>query len=534
MGRHAFFRGRFMLHMFQQSGYKINEFWSWLRKNWSAYGVTVAHAAFNLLLLVLLLYLEDVLTSTAAVIILTIFALFWFGSIKPYLQDEVKKPLALTPRMKRLAIFFAVICLPIPLYGMGWSFSSGVRFPDIYILGFTWIIADLLLPVFLMISASVIYPLEKYFQNGFIKQARAKLSSMPDLKVIAITGSYGKTSTKFILKQILQERYYVCATPGSFNTPMGICKVINNDLQPDHQILILEMGARYEGNIDELCRIAQPDIAVITNIGVAHLETFGSVDAIERTKGSLLNHLKEGGWAVLNADDERVVKMRPPAGRQTVTAGIKNGEIRAGDVRYTSHGGSFEVTDQKDGDSVDVQSPLLGTHNVLNIVQGIAVGRILGIRMKTMAVALSKMKPVEHRMELKNQNGMVVIDDAFNSNPVGARNAIDTLSRFEGGRKILVTPGMIELGNREYDENRELGRFIGKSGIDKVFLVGEQQTRPLQEGLRESGFDNEKISVVSSLYEANRRLEELYEQGDIVLYENDLPDSYNETPAQVS
>ncbi len=528
MARHAIYRGRFMLHIFQQSGYKINEFGSWLRKNWSLYGITVAHAAYNLVLLFLLLYLESHLTSTASVIILTIFAAFWFGKVGAYRREEVKKPLVFTPRMKRLATAFILLTLPLPLYGMNWAFSAGIYFPDIYILGFTWIIADLLLPVILMVAAFIVQPLERRIQSGFIKKAKDKLANMPELKIVAITGSYGKTSTKFALKTILQERYNVCATPGSYNTPMGICKVINNDLQASHQILILEMGARYEGNIDELCEIARPDVAVITNIGIAHLETFGSVDAIARTKGSLLKHLKKEGAAVLNADDERVMKLHKYDADTIITAGLQNGDLQAKNITYDSSGCSFRVMDHKSGDSVEVKTTLLGAHNVQNLVQAMAVGKVLGLRLKTMAVALSRMEPVEHRMELKNQNGMVVIDDAFNSNPVGARNAIETLSKFEGGRKILITPGMIELGDREDEENRELGRFIGRKDLDKIYLVGDKQTAALREGLEESGYDKNRLVVVDSLFEANRKVREEGKQGDIVLYENDLPDAYNE------
>lgn len=528
MARHAVFRGRFMMHMFQQSGYKLNKFGSWLRKNWSLYGITVAHAAFNLVLLFLLLYLENHLTSTASVIILTIFAAFWFGKVKTYRREEVKKPLVFTPRMKRLAAFFVLLTLPLPLYGMNWAFNTGIYFPDIYILGFTWIIADLLLPLILIVAAFIVQPLERRIQNSFIRKAKDKLANMADLKIIAITGSYGKTSTKFALKTILQERFNVCATPGSYNTPMGICKVINNDLQASHQILILEMGARYESNIDELCEIASPDVAVLTNIGIAHLETFGSIDAIARTKGSMLKHLNEGGTAVLNADDERVMKLPTYDARKIITAGLQNGDLQADDITYDSNGCSFLVMDHQSGESVKVQTALLGAHNIQNIVQSMAVGKVFGLRLKTMALALSRMEPVEHRMELKNQNGIVVIDDAFNSNPIGARNAIDTLSKFEGGRKILITPGMIELGDREDEENRELGRFIGRKDLDKIYLVGEKQTAALREGLEDSGYDNSRFEVVESLFEANRKVQEEGEQGDIVLYENDLPDAYNE------
>jgi UDP-N-acetylmuramoyl-tripeptide--D-alanyl-D-alanine ligase len=145
-----------------------------------------------------------------------------------------------------------------------------------------------------------------------------------------------------------------------------------------------------------------------------------------------------------------------------------------------------------------------------------------------MAMAASRMEPVEHRLELKSQNGITVIDDAFNSNPVGAKNAVETLAAFNEGRKIIITPGMIELGDLQEEKNREFGEQIGNAHLDLVLLVGQNQTKSISEGIASTGFDMEKVKTVSSLYEANKTMQDFAAEGDVVLYENDLPDSFNE------
>lgn len=207
---------------------------------------------------------------------------------------------------------------------------------------------------------------------------------MPNLKVIAITGSYGKTSIKFMIKDLLKERYSVCYTPGSFNTPMGICKVINNDLQAHHQILILEMGARYEGNIQELCDIATPDVSVVSNVGFAHLETFGSQDVIAREKGTIVDNLGKGGVAILNADDPRVSIMGEGRDEiQRILVGLEGGVIQGKNISYDTNGTRFEaVFDEK---VFEFNTKLLGAHNVQNLLLAIGVAYHFDIRPKTMA-----------------------------------------------------------------------------------------------------------------------------------------------------
>lgn len=539
MVRHTILRGRYFLHIFQQSGYKPGEFWQWLVQHWNQRVITPEHVLYNVIIAILLFFLSTTFTGSAAIIILALFGISWFGPFDYYRGEKPKKPLVFTPRMIRLTIPFVLFASILPALTSYIAFTGHIPFAgaqldtdilysaDIYILSFGWVLANAIVPFFIFIAALVTKPVEDYVHRHFIRLAKQKLERMPDLTVIAITGSYGKTSTKFMIRDLLGERFSVCATPGSYNTPMGICKVINNDLEAHHQVLVLEMGARYEGNIDELCDIAEPDIAVITNIGIAHLETFGSQEAIARTKSTLVRRTRPEGTAVLNADDDRVAAM---AGLRDdlriIYAGIDKGAIRASDIRYDHEGMRFIAT--VDGESETFSTKLLGAHNVRNMLLAIGVARSFGMRLTTMAMAAARMEAVEHRLELKQQGELTVIDDAFNSNPTGAKNAVDILSRFDSGRRIIITPGMIELGAIQEEKNRTFGRQIGEANLDLVILVGKKQTEPIREGIRSSGFDTENVRTVRSLSEANRLLQEFAQPGDVVLYENDLPDSFDE------
>lgn len=493
----------------------------------ATYAITVDLLSFNLVVLILATFLDSYLTLTAPVLIIFIFALFWCAPVGKYTKNQAKKPLVFTRRLIWLSVVFGILGSVIPIYGTLRAISYGILFPEIYTLAFAWVLGSLLLPFILLLAGWLLYPVESIIQDSFKRQARNKLASLPDLKTIAITGSYGKTSTKFFIKTILSERFNICFTPGSYNTPMGICKVINNDLQPAHQILILEMGARYEGNIAELCKIAKPDIAVLTNIGVAHLETFGSIEAIRDTKGEILNHLSDDGVAVINADDHQLKQLVNNRDFKTVTAGLEGGDFKATNISYDESGCRFTVT-APGGTSENISTQILGSHNVQNLLLAFAVGHHFGMRLKTMALAARNIEPVEHRMELKKNDSITIIDDAFNSNPVGATNAVETLARFKSGRRIIITPGMVELGDKEEEENEQFGFVIGNSKLDHVYLVGPTQTKPILEGIRRSGFDMDKVTVVNTLFEANKQLRENFQAGDVVLYENDLPDVYNE------
>ncbi|WP_290877726.1 UDP-N-acetylmuramoyl-tripeptide--D-alanyl-D-alanine ligase [Gracilimonas sp.] len=535
---------RFFLHSYQQVGYKNNEFWQWMKAHWDEKIIPSNIALINIFIFLLLWFDEwvfETITYTSLSLVFFVFTFYWFGSVARYRPKKVKKPLIYTSRVKRLLVPFVTLSSLFPGLFTYMSFTGTLPFLnlplpnhftgllsfDLLMLLIGWGFGAAFIPFYLLLAGLTTKPVEKYIQKGFKKQARAKLASMPDLKVIAITGSYGKTSTKFMIRDLLKERYSVCSTPGSYNTPMGICKVINNDLQSHHQILILEMGARYKGNIQELCDIAKPDIAVITNVGVAHLETFGSQDVIAKEKGTLVDNLAEGDVAVLNADDSRVAKMgagRPEISR--ILAGLEHGEIRGSSISYGTSGMEFDV---QAGDYKEhFQTKLLGAHNVQNLLLAVGVASHFGIRLKTMAIAAANIKPIEHRLELKQQGDIFVIDDAFNSNPVGAKNAVEILSQFNSGQRIIITPGMIELGEIEAEENYKFGETIAKANLDFVVLVGEERVQPILEGIKSKDSASLNVRVVNSLFEANELVQKHARPGDIILYENDLPDVYNE------
>ena len=544
MARYCWFRTRFFLHVYQQVGYKHNEYWEWLKKNWGQKVIPGDLVIYNILLFVLVLgfnWVNIELTSNATTIALFTWGFYWFSSIKDFRAEKIKKPLVYTSRVKRLMVPLVAIVLFLPIYFTFWSYTGIIPFnwqiPSTYdpgflsfevvLLVFGWLITAILIPFFILVAGNITKPVELNIQNGFKKQARIKLASMPHLKVIAITGSYGKTSIKFMIKDLLKERYSVCFTPGSFNTPMGICKVINNDLQAHHQVLILEMGARYAGNIQELCDIAQPDVSIVSNVGLAHLETFGSQEIIAKEKGTIVDNLDAGGVCVLNADDPKVINMGKERSEiSRILVGLDTGDIRATNITYDTNGTYFDVLFKNE--TQKFRTKLLGAHNVQNLLLAIGVAQYFGIRRKTMVIAAQTIEPVKHRLELKQVGDLFVIDDAFNSNPIGAKNAVEILSQFKNRKRFIITPGMIELGKIEEEENYKFGQAIGEADLDYVILVGNERTKPIRDGVENSSRKTSNIYVVDSLFAANDIVKENAEAGDVVLYENDLPDLFNE------
>jgi len=515
-------RLRFSLHMLQLEGYKTDEYLTWLHARLLDVGVRVSHGiGVALVAVAWFAGLDD----GGGALVLVAWAMA-FASSRRYRRDRPKKPLAATPRLKRLAVTSVFASL---LVAAASALASTALGASGLAAGLTSLLmVDVLAPWMTWLAGIAMKPVERRNHNAFIRSARAKLAVRPDLSIVGITGSYGKTSVKFAVREILSQRFPVLATPGSYNTPMGICRVVNDQLGDDHRWLVLEMGIRHPGDMAELCAIAQPDVAVITSVGMAHLETMGSIERIADEKGSLLSFIRPGGLAILNGDDERVRTMRAPDGIRTklVSArGTATADLRATDVLYDTNGVHFTVSDEME--QVSFTARLLGEHNILNILLALAVGREAGLSLRQMRHAVARMQPVAHRLELRVENGLNILDDAFNSNPVGARSAVDVLSRFSGGQRIVVTPGMVELGERETEENRAWGRFMA-SRVDHVVLVGPERTRPIAEGLVEEGLDRDRIEVVRTLYDARDWLRSHTGPGDTVLYENDLPDQYTE------
>lgn len=370
--------------------------------------------------------------------------------------------------------------------------------------------------------------MEKAINSRYYKDAERILASMPDLKVVGITGSYGKTSTKHYLQRILSEEYETLMTPGSFNTTMGVIRTVREYLKPYTQVFVCEMGAKQPGDISEICRLVHPSVGIVTAVGEQHLESFKSIENVQRTKFELVDALPDDGLAVVNNDFEFVAN-RPVDNVRCIRYAVKNSanaDYKAADIVYSSTGTSFTI-EGPEGYRLPLHTKLVGECNISNLIAAVIVARYMGVSDSKIKYAVESIQQVEHRLNMKHTpGGITIIDDAFNSNPEGSRMAVDVLSRMTGGRRIIVTPGMVELGDKQYDYNRQLGLHIA-GNVDDAIIVGAYNREALLDGLHESGqLVKEHIHVADSFNEAQRLLSSIAKPGDTVLYENDLPDTF--------
>jgi len=427
--------------------------------------------------------------------------------------EKAKKPLVYTDRVKRLLA--TIFVLLAAMLVAAWFFNP--------LLMGAMLLFTVLLPVLVVLIANFINaPMEKAIGNWYINDARRILEDSKDLTIIGVTGSYGKTTTKNYLKALLSVKYSTLMTPGSFNTTMGVVRTVREHLRGYHEVFVCEMGAKNKGDIKEICDLVHPKYGMITAIGEQHLETFKTVDTIIDTKFELVDALPADGQAFLNFDNEYI------AGRRvenvpTCTYGLGDGrQYTAKIVRVDSNGTTFTAT-TPDGETCEYTTHLLGAHTIQNLIGCIAVAHQLGVGLVDMKLPIRQMKPVEHRLQLL-PNGY--IDDAYNSNPAGFRSALDVLGAMENTRRVLVTPGMVELGDRQDALNEELGAYAANC-CDVAVLVGEKQAPPLKKGLLSAGFPEDKIFVATDLKQGLAYVQSLPKADkQIVLLENDLPDNF--------
>jgi len=450
-------------------------------------------------------------------------------------RTEAKKPLIFTNRAKRLFtanLIYSTILVALFIL----KAQNFLNAPPAYVFLALMIYIVLLgvlyyFQAFLMLTSNnLVRPIEKRINRGFYEEAQNKIKDRTDLTVIGITGSFGKTSTKFIVGTILGERFKVLNTPESYNTPMGLSKVINNEMTEEHQVFIAELGARNIGDIKEVSELVKPKIGLITSIGPSHIETFKNIDNIMKTKYELIEELPTDGIAIFNYDNEYLKKLADKTFKEKILYGledIQNLNLYAEDIEVSERGSTFTIKD-KEGNSIRCTTKLLGKHNIYNILGGVAVGKSLGLSFEEIKKGIEKIEPIPHRLNIINPGtGIIIIDDAFNSNPIGAKAALEVLSQFKEGRKIIVTPGMVELGAMEVEANKEFGINIGKV-CDYAILVGENRTKPIYDGIMESNYNKDNIFIVNTLDEATEHIQKLARPKDVVLFENDLPDNYSE------
>ena len=450
-------------------------------------------------------------------------ALFFFvAEFAMYFTEDFqarKKPLRYTKRAVRLLIFMS-------LFGAGTVALTlaylNVRLSDAYLRYLIFFAYPLVFPIVFTIGASIINVLEKANNKGYELRTARILKSMPNLTKIAITGSYGKTSVKNFLDYMLKQKFNVLSTPKSFNTPMGISLAVKS-LDETYDCFIAEFGARRKGDVGRLMRIVRPNITVLTGINSQHLETFRTQKRIIDEKCKILN--ARGGFSVVNDELREIVaeKLKGKNQRVIFVGFDKNSDIYAENVISGTFGSKFELV--INGDRFEAQTSLLGMHNVKNLLLAVGVAVGMGVEAPYILHAIENVEPVEHRMQLIRGNGINIIDDSFNGNPTGVKCALDTLKSFEG-RKVVLTPGLVELGKEEKNENYSLGKYMAEV-CDLALLVGFKRTDPIKRGLLENGFGGE-IHIYKNLASAEEDFENRLRVDDTLLILNDLPDIYDE------
>ena len=458
--------------------------------------------------------------KTVSLLLCALFLVFLLINALVSLNQNKKsiKKLVVTARVKRM--FVCTACLFAVLTALSLPFGQKTATVMTAVIYFLSMLSSLTV----LIVLTLMKPVEKAISNYYVNDAKKLLKGMKNLKIIGVTGSYGKTSTKFILGRILSEKYNTLVTPENYNTPMGIVLTVRNLLRPQTEVFVAEMGAKCKGDIAEVCSIADATMGVITSIGPQHLETFKNIETVTSTKFELADHVKQnGGKMFLNTDNEYINANKN--GYDYISYGTKNADCKAENISYSPSGLTLTVT--KGDLKFDVTSKLLGTHNALNITAAAAVALELGLTPDEIAFAVSKLKPIEHRLQLKSYiNGSTLIDDAYNSNPEGSLESVRVLGSFKGMKKIIVTPGLVELGDKEYECNHRLGAEAAKV-CDVIILVGKKRWAPLKDGVLSSGnFDEQNLYTVSSFKEAVTVFSTMCDSNTVILFENDLPDNY--------
>lgn len=535
-------------------------------------------------------------------------------------RKKQKKPLVYTKRAIRLKILYSIIYFTFLIifliifnnkftiyFSPFFNFdSSNLSISNINILIkyliflFTFSLIIFMIfkftPFIMFISQFLILPLEEIINKRYYIMAKKKIDRLKNgnLLIIGITGSYGKTSTKFYIKQVLEKKFQLLASKLSYNTPMGLSKTINDELNENHQIFISEMGARYKNDISNLVNLSKPDIGILTAIGPVHIETFKSIENIIEEKWKIIENSKIGFLNIDNdyiygklmsekkksskvtnednKDNKDIEELKNKIERLDLSKNKSKGidlskkkiklskikliekidieKINFKDLLKNDFISIFTIGSKKerspyflieninlDEDKMvfdivineiiryNFETKLLGKHSIENLTIAIGIGFLFGLSYKDICSVIKEIEPVEHRLQVIKPNPMLtILDDAFNSNPDSAKAAIDVLKQFADRKKIIVTPGFIELGKIQYQKNKEFGRLISEN-VDFAIFVGKTNKDALIEGFK-SFNNNDKFYYAESLDIASSYLPSLINGKTVVLFENDLPDNY--------
>ncbi len=401
-----------------------------------------------------------------------------------------------------------------------WAISIVLFFNAVYF--FDWLgifsisIILPLLPLIIGLMLLALMPFEIILKKIIVAKAK-RIISRSDLIKIGITGSYGKTSTKEILSQILEKKFSVIKTPENINTELGIAQFIisNQATLSGANVFVVEMGAYVVGDIKKICKMVSPDHSILTGINESHLERFGKIQNTIKTKFELPESTKK--ISVLNFDDRNVLENHSKFKIKNVV-GISTENMK-GIIKKENFGGiGFEYED------ASLETKLLAEHNIALIMMCCKIAMELGVDISEIRQAVEEIKPVAHRLEpiYNKATDVMVIDDSYNGNFDGIKSGIEVLSR-ANGRKIVLTPGLVELGNASKEVHNKIGELYAKS-VDLVLLIKSPMTDDIMEGMRKNNFNN--FVVYENTNEAHGDLGKILKSGDTIIFQNDLTDNY--------
>lgn len=444
-------------------------------------------------------------------------------------RRPARKPLVWTAKLAAVLLLAVALDLTVAIW-LGSFFGWGAG--GLLAAGAVFLLLSFVFFMFLMVAVAILSPVDYFLKKILIGAARRKLGRFPNLKIIGITGSYGKTTMKEVLATLLEEQLNVLKTPENINTPLGVARLILKELSAATEVFIVEMGAYRRGDIRALCEIAKPEVAILTGINESHLERFGSLANTIATKFEIVDNAAEDGLVILNGDDPEVLKNYSAhiGKRKAILYGLKNplgGTFAIKNQHFFEDGSgiSFELWQQNESLG-NFKVPILGEYILGTILACVIIMKELGLNLRNLRERISWIKPVPHRLEVvPNQNGILVIDDSYNGNPEGVKEAIGVLGKFSGRRKIYVTPGLVEMGNRTREVHLKIGEELGKVA-DLVMFIKNSVTPVIAEGLMASKFPAAQILWFGSRQAASDALPKILKTGDVVMFQNDWPDNY--------
>jgi len=498
------------LRYFQQEGYEHLRFLRWANIR------SLTDPAFWLSIATAFLFLW---TPTLALVSFVAGALILgFGQPDPRRSGKVL--LKLTWRATRVLTVAMVFALSAWIIVTNLYASSALRAPLI-----AAAVLFAFMPLVLVAANVALMPYEQAVQRGYEAEAVRRVADVHPF-IVGITGSYGKSSSKSMLAHILQFDGPTLAASGSINTLMGVTRHIREELVFGHRYMIVEMGAFKTGSIRRLCQLTPPSAGLVTAVGDMHLERFGSLEEIVRAKSELAEAIPPGGWLVANADSKGALQIaRGAAHCRVLLYGETSTEelaTRLDNVSFSKQGTTFVL--RTADRTFECFTPLLGRPIILNLAGAFTLANALGVDPEIAVAAMRTLKPVSNRLEVVEERGVTWIRDAYNSNQIGFRAALEVVAAMPAARRFLATPGVIELGPLQFEVNRALSREASLV-CDNTLIVADTNREAFIAGHRDAGREA-RLVTVTNRSDAFRWLRETLHDGDAIILENDLPDLY--------